>query len=92
MNNMSRVLTVLLLGGAIGGGVFLAIGDGPEPIEERRANHPALARAWAKEMGSSVLGLSCMPERSQCDVRLDDGRLARLECERGACWLSRFVQ
>lgn len=87
-----RFLTVALVAVAVGGGIFLALGEGPEPIKERRENHPVLARAWAKNMGSGVLGLSCMPEFGQCDVRLDDGRLARLECARGSCWLSRFVE
>jgi hypothetical protein len=77
---------------AVGGGIWLALWPDHESVEDRRANHPVQARAWAKDMGAGVLGLSCMPEFSRCDVRLDDGRIARLECARGSCWLARFVE
>ncbi len=84
---------VLLVPAVILGVLIIAIRhDDTRAIEESRAAVPNAVRAWASDLGTHVLGMSCRysPGGGSCDVRLGDGRIAKVNCYGERCELVRF--
>jgi hypothetical protein len=81
-----RIMTIGLIVLAVVAALYLALGNSTQQPPKEEPDVRTGIKAWAHAMQREVAGVSCQQTPfTDCDVRLQDGTIAHLRCDKHGC-------